>query len=83
MTDARGSAVFKSLCQEAGVKSQMFVNHSDVLGGSTLGNILTSQLDFDGVDVGNAIWAMHSAVETCGVEDHKDMVKVMTTFWNH
>ena len=82
MTDAVGSAIFKSLCKRAGVKYQMFVNHADVAGGSTLGNILTSQLDFNGVDVGSAIWGMHSAVETGAVADFIDMVKVFETFWN-
>lgn len=81
MTDSVGAAVFKELCNKAGVKHQMFVNHSDMAGGSTLGNILTSQLDFKGVDVGSAIWGMHSAVETAGVSDHEDMVKVFKTFW--
>lgn len=82
MTDARGAAVFKMLCRQAGVKCQYFVNHADVAGGSTLGNILTSHLDIDGVDVGNAIWAMHSARETAGVSDHIDMVKVFNVFWS-
>ena len=81
MTDSVGAAIFKELCNKAGVHYQMFVNHSDVAGGSTLGNILTSQLDFKGVDVGSAIWAMHSAVETAGVFDHQDMVKVFMEFW--
>lgn len=81
MTDSVGAAIFKSLCEKSGIRYQMFVNHSDMAGGSTLGNILTSQLDFKGVDVGSAIWAMHSAVETAGVSDHLDMVKVFTTFW--
>ncbi len=81
MTDAEGAAVFSELCKEAGVKCQYFVNHSDVLGGSTLGNISSSQLDLRGVDMGNAIWAMHSARETAGVSDHKDTVKVFTQFY--
>lgn len=81
MTDAVGAAIFKQLCEKAGVKYQMFVNHADVAGGSTLGNILTSQLDFKGVDIGAPIWAMHAAVETAGVNDHLDMVKVFETFW--
>ncbi|MCM1369325.1 MAG: M18 family aminopeptidase [Candidatus Amulumruptor caecigallinarius] len=80
MTDARGATVFKSLCEEAEVNCQYFVNHADVAGGSTLGNISSSQLDIDGVDVGCAIWAMHSARETASVSDHLDMVKVLTTF---
>ena len=82
MTDSRGASVFKILCRLSGVRWQIFVNHADVAGGSTLGNILTSQMDINGVDVGAAIWAMHSAVETAGVGDHEDMVKVFTTFYS-
>lgn len=81
MTDAQGAAVFRTLCKEAGVECQYFVNHSDVAGGSTLGNILTGQLDIKGVDMGNAIWAMHSARETAGVSDQEDTVKVFRQFF--
>lgn len=76
MTDAKGAAVFHRLCEQTGVEMQYFVNHADVAGGSTLGNISSAQLDIDGVDVGCAIWAMHSARETAAVSDHVDMVKV-------
>ena len=81
MTDAKGAAVFHALCDEAGVPMQYFVNHADVAGGSTLGNISSAQLDIDGVDVGCAIWAMHSARETASVSDHLAMVKVFRQFW--
>lgn len=81
MTDADGATVFRTLCEEAGVKCQYFVNHSDVAGGSTLGNILTGQLDLRGADMGAAIWAMHSAAETCGVSDHEDIVAVFRKFF--
>lgn len=82
MTDGEGASVFASLCEEAGVNCQYFVNHSDVLGGSTLGNISSGQLDLRGVDIGNAIWAMHSARETAGVSDHQDTVKVFRAFFS-
>ena len=39
-SDAVSAAVFAEICREAGVPCQRFVNHSDVAGGSTLGNIL-------------------------------------------
>lgn len=81
MSDSRGAAVFNELCRMAGVKSQYFVNHSDSAGGSTLGNIATGQLDIDGVDVGNAIWAMHSAAETASVDDQVSMVMAMRQFF--
>lgn len=81
MTDGFGAAVFRSLCKEAGVNCQYFVNHSDVAGGSTLGNISSAQFDMPGVDMGNAIWAMHSARETAGVSDHLDAVRVFRKFF--
>lgn len=81
MTDADGAAVFRALCDEAGVNCQYFVNHSDVAGGSTLGNILTGQLDLRGVDMGAPIWAMHSAMETASVSDHTDTVAVFRQFF--
>jgi len=81
MTDARGAAVFGALCEKAGVNRQYFVNHADVAGGSTLGNISSVQLDINGVDMGCAIWAMHSARETAAVSDHVDTVKVFRQFF--
>lgn len=82
MSDAHSAAIFRSLCERAGSPYQYFVNHSDVAGGSTLGNILTSQIDIEGVDVGNALWAMHSVRESASVEDHCNMIKVMKYFFS-
>ncbi|MDE6716985.1 MAG: M18 family aminopeptidase, partial [Muribaculaceae bacterium] len=82
MTDGFSAAVFRSLCDEAGVSCQYFVNHSDVAGGSTLGNISSSQIDMPGVDMGCAIWAMHSARETAGVSDHQDAVRLFKHFFS-
>ncbi len=82
MTDADSAAVFKTICEEAGVPCQYFVNHSDVAGGSTLGNILTSQIDLRGVDMGNALWGMHSVRETASVDDHIFAIKAFTRFFN-
>lgn len=81
MTDADSAAVFRSLCERAGVTYQYFVNHSDVAGGSTLGNILTSQIPLRGVDVGSPMWAMHSVRETGSLHDHTAMIAVMTEFF--
>lgn len=69
MTDARSAARYKLICRNAGVPVQEFVNHSDSPGGSTLGNILTSTLDIDGVDMGIGLWAMHSVRETASLTD--------------
>lgn len=82
MTDADSAAVFRHICEKAGVPVQYFVNHSDVAGGSTLGNILTSQLPLRGVDMGEAIWAMHSVRETAAAIDHTYSIKAFSTFFN-
>lgn len=81
MTDADSAAVFRSICEEAGVPCQYFVNHSDVAGGSTLGNILTSQLDLRGVDMGAGVWAMHSVRETASTADHVNIIRAFRTFY--
>ena len=80
-SDAYSAAAFATICQQAGVPCQRFVNHSDVAGGSTLGNILASSLPLRGVDMGNAILAMHSCRETGSVADHEYCVKTFTEFY--
>ena len=81
-SDAVSAALFAGLCEKAGVPCQRFVNHSDVAGGSTLGNILASSIPLRGVDMGNAILAMHSCRETGSVVDHEYCVKVFTEFFS-
>ena len=80
-SDAASAAVFAELCRRADVPCQRFVNHSDVAGGSTLGNILASSLPLRGVDMGNPILAMHSCRETGAVADHLYAVRVFCEFF--
>ena len=80
-SDAVSAAVFSEICRKAGVPCQRFVNHSDVAGGSTLGNILASSIPLRGVDMGNAILAMHSCRETGSVADHIYTVKAFSQFY--
>ena len=80
-SDAVSAAIFASICEKAGVPCQRFVNHSDIAGGSTLGNILTSSLPLRGVDMGNPIWAMHSCRETGSVADHEYCIRGLRQFY--
>lgn len=80
-SDAISAAVFAEICSKAGVPCQRFVNHSDVAGGSTLGNILASSIPLRGVDMGNGILAMHSCRETGSTIDHIYCVKAFTEFF--
>ncbi|MDO5572144.1 MAG: M18 family aminopeptidase [Bacteroidales bacterium] len=80
LSDGDSSSVFETICKMADVPCQKFVNHSDMLGGSTLGNILTSQMEMRGVDIGNPMWAMHSVRETACVDDHYYVIKAFKKF---
>lgn len=80
-SDAASAAVFAGICEKAGVPCQRFVNHSDVAGGSTLGNILASSLPLRGVDMGNPVLAMHSVRETASTADHVFCIKAFTQFY--
>lgn len=81
-SDAVSAAIFAEICRKAGVPCQRFVNHSDVAGGSTLGNILASTVPLRGVDMGNAILGMHSCRETGSVTDHAYCVRAFTEFYS-
>lgn len=81
-SDAVSAAIFAEICRKAGVSCQRFVNHSDVAGGSTLGNILASTVPLRGVDMGNAILGMHSCRETGSVADHEYCVCAFTEFYS-
>ena len=82
VTDAESAAVFAEVCRASGVPFQYFVNNSDIAGGSTLGNTLTTQLPMRGVDMGNPMWGMHSARETSAVVDTEYAIKAFTAFFN-
>lgn len=74
-TDGVSAAIFKDICDKAGVPYQTFVNRSDIAGGSTLGNISNTQVPMKTVDIGLAQLAMHSVYETAGVKDTENLAK--------
>ena len=81
-TDAVSCAVFSSLCAMAGVPVQHFANRSDMLGGSTLGNIANRHASMNTVDIGLAQLAMHSSYETAGCADVEYMVRALTSLYS-
>ena len=68
-TDGVSGAVMRAICKKAEVPCQTFTNRSDMLGGSTLGNISQAQVALNTVDVGLPQLAMHSPYETAGARD--------------
>ena len=75
-TDGVSAAMFKDLCQQAEVPCQTFTNRSDILGGSTLGNISNTKVALNAVDIGLPQLAMHSPYETVGVKDTEYLIQV-------
>lgn len=76
-TDGVSAAKFKQICKKAEAKYQIFVNRSDILGGSTLGNISITQVAVSTVDIGLPQLAMHSAYETVGKEDFDALCEIV------
>ncbi len=76
-TDAYSAAVVRMLAEGAKITLQDYHNHSDLPGGSTLGNLSIRQVGVHSADIGVPQLAMHSAYETCAVSDLSDMVKLM------
>lgn len=81
-TDAISSAVFSGICEKAGVPVQYFANRSDMVGGSTLGNLSSQQVSLHTVDIGLPQLAMHSSYETAGIKDTAYMIKALEMFYN-
>ena len=81
-SDAVSVAVFKMICEKAGVPVQFFANRSDEAGGSTLGNIAMAQVSMNTVDIGLPQLAMHSAYETSGVKDTGYLIEASKEFYS-
>ena len=80
-TDAVSAANMKLWCKQASVPYQTFYNRSDMVGGSTLGNLLNAQVSMTSVDVGLPQLAMHSAIETAAGTDSVAAIKVFKAFY--
>lgn len=80
-TDAFSAAVMKDICSRAAVPCQSYANRADIAGGSTLGNILASQVSMNMVDIGLAQLAMHSAMETAGAGDVAYLLEALREFY--
>ncbi len=80
-TDGLSAAVFRKICERAGVPVQTYYNRADMAGGSTVGNISLSQVSVPSVDIGLAQLAMHTCYETAGVKDVQYLVDAMVAYY--
>lgn len=81
-TDAYSSAFVRKICDDSDIPYQIFVNHSDEPGGSTLGNISNSHVSINTADIGLAQLAMHSSYETAGVKDIESLRRFAKAFYS-
>jgi aminopeptidase I zinc metalloprotease (M18) len=78
--DAVAQAIVTDLCDTHGIKHQIYVNRSDMPGGSTVGSISSAQLVMRTMDVGLPLLAMHSARELMGTYDQIELNRLLTVF---
>ena len=79
-TDGLSAAIVKRLSDQHGLPYQDLYNNSELSGGSTLGLVTARELGMKVCDIGIAQLAMHSASETCGIEDIDTMRRLLTAF---
>ncbi|MBR6403359.1 MAG: M18 family aminopeptidase [Eubacterium sp.] len=80
-TDGVSAAYVKQICEDNNIPYQVFVNHSDEPGGSTLGNISNSHVSIDTADIGLAQLAMHSSYEVAGIKDTQYLKEFSKAFY--
>lgn len=78
--DAVAQAIVTDLCETHEIKHQIYVNRSDIPGGSTVGSISSAQLVMRTMDVGLPLLAMHSARELMGTYDQIELNRLLTVF---
>ena len=80
-TDAFSRAVLKKILDNKNIPYQTFANRSDIIGGSTLGNLSNTAVSMNAVDIGLPQLAMHSAYETAGAKDVEYAIEALRAFF--
>lgn len=80
-TNSETASYFKSICEQADVMFQEFVNRADMACGSTIGPITAKEIGVRTLDVGVPTFAMHSIRELAGSQDAERLSKVLTVFF--
>lgn len=80
-TDAVGEAYVEQLAARVGVPCQKYIHRTNLPCGSTIGPITAARLGMRTVDIGNAMWSMHSLRESAGAHDHGMMIRLLTEFF--
>lgn len=80
-TDGVGEAFVAGLAERVNVPVQKYIHRNNLPCGSTIGPITAARLGIRSVDLGNAMWSMHSLRESAGAADQKMMIDLLTAFF--
>lgn len=80
-TDSESIAIVQQICEQEGIAYQKYLNHSDAVGGGTLGAISSAMLPVRTVDMGVPLLAMHSCRELMGVKDQESLNAFIKAFY--
>lgn len=76
-TTAAGIAFIKEAARETEIPIQIYQHRSDLGCGSTIGPISAANTGIETIDLGNAMLAMHSCRELCGIYDIDMLIKLL------
>ncbi|UOQ60033.1 M18 family aminopeptidase [Leucobacter rhizosphaerae] len=80
-SDAHGAALWRRVCDAAGVETQEFVSNNIVPCGSTIGPLTATRIGIRTVDVGVPLLSMHSARELAHLDDLHGLARAATAFF--
>lgn len=80
-SDAHGAALWRRVCEAAGVETQEFVSNNTVPCGSTIGPLTATRIGIRTVDVGVPLLSMHSARELAHVDDLHGLARAAAAFF--
>lgn len=75
------ASVFIRMCKENDLPYQIFVNRSDLIGGSTIGPVMSSKLAISVIDIGAPILSMHSIRELAAEADNAIIIECFKKFY--
>ncbi|QEO15372.1 M18 family aminopeptidase [Agromyces intestinalis] len=80
-SDAHGAALWREMCERAGVAVQAFVSNNRIPCGSTIGPLAATRLGIRTVDVGAPLLSMHSARELAHLDDLRGLAAAVAGFF--
>lgn len=80
-SESLSEAMFIKWCESANCPVQKYSHRNNIPCGSTIGPMTSAKLGIRSIDIGNPMWAMHSARESAGVFDHAYLINTFSCFF--